>query len=101
MTARLDEALRSTILIVDDDPTARDALKMLLHPEGHELVAATSGQEALVFLDDPAPDVILLDVMMPGFVRVRVAGDVFPVDPKKCKCTTLGHLRVGVRREEA
>jgi signal transduction histidine kinase len=60
------ENAKSQILIVDDEPSARDALEALLFREGYDLAFATSGQEALARLNDLTPDVILLDVMMPG-----------------------------------
>ena len=53
------------ILIVDDEPSARDTLEALLFSEGYHLAFAASGQEALDRLDELTPDVILLDVMMP------------------------------------
>jgi class 3 adenylate cyclase/DNA-binding response OmpR family regulator len=65
-----------TILIVDDDDGARNTLNALLCAEGYELVAATSGHEALTHLEDLAPDVILLDVMMPGMDGFEVCGRV-------------------------
>jgi signal transduction histidine kinase len=54
------------ILIVDDQPSARDTLKGLLHPESYRLTFASSGAEALSCLEQLQPDIILLDVMMPG-----------------------------------
>ena len=54
------------ILIVDDEPSARDTLEALLFREEYDLAFAASGQEALDRLDELTPDVILLDVMMPG-----------------------------------
>ncbi len=62
----------STILIVDDEPSARAILEALLFPEGYELAFATTGQEALDSLEQVAPDVILLDVMMPGMDGFQV-----------------------------
>jgi two-component system sensor histidine kinase/response regulator len=62
----------STILIVDDEPSARDTLEALLFREGYELAFAASGPEALARLDELAPDVILLDVMMPGMDGFKV-----------------------------
>ncbi len=56
------------ILIVDDEPSARQTAEMLLLREGYELHFAADAFEALAHLDDedePLPDVILLDVMMP------------------------------------
>lgn len=53
------------ILIVDDEPTARDTLEAFLYPENYKLIFAFNGPEALKQLQDLQPDVILLDVMMP------------------------------------
>jgi DNA-binding response OmpR family regulator/anti-sigma regulatory factor (Ser/Thr protein kinase) len=55
----------TTILIVDDEPTARDMLEMLLANQGYELASASNGLEALKLAAELIPDVILLDVMMP------------------------------------
>ena len=57
---------KAKILIVDDEPSARDTLEALLFREGYDLAFAASGHEALHHLEDLVPDVILLDVMMPN-----------------------------------
>jgi hypothetical protein len=54
------------ILIVDDEPTMRDALRAVLSPEGYDLDLVSSGPEALAKADELTPDLVLLDVMMPG-----------------------------------
>jgi two-component system cell cycle response regulator len=51
---------------------ARHMLKALLAREGYDLASAASGPEALARLDELAPDVILLDVMMPGMDGFQV-----------------------------
>jgi signal transduction histidine kinase len=56
----------STVLIVDDDPTAREALAATLEGEGYELQEAKDGIQALQLLKQLQPDLILLDVMMPA-----------------------------------
>ncbi|MEN8216882.1 MAG: response regulator [Pseudomonadota bacterium] len=56
----------STILIVDDQLTMRDSLEGLLSNQGYQLVFAENGPEALNKAAQLTPDVILLDVMMPG-----------------------------------
>ena len=54
------------ILIVDDELRNRQLLEAMLSPEGFHLVSAESGDEALAEIRRQPPDVILLDVMMPG-----------------------------------
>jgi signal transduction histidine kinase len=54
------------ILIVDDEPYARQTIEMLLLKESYELFFAEDAHEALAQLDDELPDVILSDVMMPN-----------------------------------
>ena len=55
-----------TVLIIDDDPSARETLEMLLIPEGYDLVFAQNGQEGFATALEILPDVVLCDVMMPG-----------------------------------
>lgn len=57
---------KSTILIVDDEPAGRETLESILEPEGYLLVLAENGPEAIEQARSILPDVILLDVMMPG-----------------------------------
>jgi CheY-like chemotaxis protein len=54
-----------TILIVDDDADFRCALGEVLQEEGHHIVEAANGQEAIQLLDSLTPDLILVDLMMP------------------------------------
>ncbi|HMF86852.1 MAG TPA: response regulator, partial [Gemmatimonadaceae bacterium] len=64
------------VLIVDDERANRDLLKVMLAPEGLLLLTASSGEEALALLAHQAPDLILLDVMMPGMDGYEVAGKI-------------------------
>jgi PAS domain S-box-containing protein len=57
---------RATILIVDDQLGAREILRGLLKGQPYELILAENGPEALAKAAEFAPDLILLDVMMPG-----------------------------------
>jgi two-component system, cell cycle response regulator len=56
----------STILIVDDEPSSREALESLLTNQGYHLAFAGTGAEALNLAGQLMPDLMLLDVMMPG-----------------------------------
>lgn len=53
-------------LVVDDDPRNRKLLETLLQADGIEVCSADSGQAALAAVATESPDVILLDLMMPG-----------------------------------
>lgn len=56
----------STILIVDDDPTILELLEVNLEMEGYEVVRAEDGRMAIEKAGTERPDLILMDVMMPG-----------------------------------
>jgi DNA-binding response OmpR family regulator len=69
---------RSKILIVDDEPFNVDYLEQTLADLGYDTVSASNGQEALEKVASDAPDLILLDVMMPvmdGFTICRILKD--------------------------
>jgi class 3 adenylate cyclase len=57
---------QSTILVVDDDAVNRRLLEHNLLADGHRVIAAKDGNEALERLQEEPPDVVLLDVLMPG-----------------------------------
>jgi PAS domain S-box-containing protein len=63
-----DPAVRgiNTVLVIDDELTARDLLQRTLRREGIQVVLATSGEEGLALARRLRPNVITLDVMMPG-----------------------------------
>jgi len=54
------------IMIVDDEPNLVELVTAVLEQEGYEVIPATSGQECLEKLKKIKPDLILLDMMMPG-----------------------------------
>jgi DNA-binding response OmpR family regulator len=55
----------STVLIVDDEPDVLLLLRVNLEAAGYQTVLAADGETALGRIDDAAPDVVLLDIMMP------------------------------------
>jgi two-component system response regulator MprA len=73
------------VLIVDDDSSVRRMLARSLEAEGYDVVLAADGGGALVEIERSAPDLILLDVTMPGLDglgvarRLRGKGDAVPV----------------------
>src|SRR5688572_25895575 len=61
-----DTERRASILIVDDTPGSRSLLAVMLANEGFDLRTAASGEEALAMIARSAPNLVLLDVVMPG-----------------------------------
>jgi CheY-like chemotaxis protein len=61
------------VLIVDDERANRQLLQIMLEPEGYELSVATSGEEALASVAQQRPDLVVLDIMMPGMNGYVVA----------------------------
>jgi signal transduction histidine kinase len=64
------------ILIVDDERHNRELLEVMLKPDGFLLLSAATGEEALAIVVRQPPDLILLDVMMPGMDGYEVAGRI-------------------------
>jgi PAS domain S-box-containing protein len=77
---RRDEPARSpdlltngaSVLVIDDDSTSREALLELLKEEGYEVFCAAGGEEGLESARKHHPDLLLLDMMMPGIDGVEV-----------------------------
>jgi len=57
---------QQTILTVDDDPGIRDLITFFFKEKGFEVLSASNGEEAIQAVKDHHPDMILLDVNMPG-----------------------------------
>jgi len=55
-----------TVLTVDDDNAITELLAMLLRTHGYEVLTANSGEEAIKFIKEKNPHVVVLDLMMPG-----------------------------------
>ena len=76
---------KSRILVIDDEAAIRDSLRMTLEYEGYEVVLAATGQEGLTLAEREAPDLVLLDVKMPGMdgievlERLRAMNETLPV----------------------
>lgn len=61
----MSESMRR-VLIVDDEPNIVTALEFLFRRSDYEVKVASTGDEALLAIDSDRPDVVLMDVMMPG-----------------------------------
>jgi DNA-binding response OmpR family regulator len=84
---------RSTILVVDDDRTLRDTLEYNLRREGYHVLTAAGGDEALRLAFSGHPDLIILDIMLPGM-------NGFDVCRAVRKQSTVPILMLSAREEE-
>ena len=57
---------RFRVLVIDDDPGVRDYMEALVSRQGYRVHAAADGEQALARLDDVRPDLVTLDVVLPG-----------------------------------
>lgn len=73
LSAARGASRRPRVLIVDDDPLIRDLVRAVLEDASYDLDEASSGEEALRVAARRPPDVVLLDVMMPGLNGFEVA----------------------------
>ena len=77
--------MKAHILVVDDDPRITDLLRRIFAYEGYSVAVAASGEEALKRTLERPPDLIVLDLMLPGLDglevvrRLRLAEDQVPV----------------------
>ena len=63
---------RASILVIDDDAVSREALIVLLEEEGYEVLTASGGEEGLKAVEEHRPNLLLLDMMLPGMDGVEV-----------------------------
>jgi len=68
--------MQKKILIVDDDEVIRDAVRISLIEEGHRIFEAEDGKKAFSIAKDVRPDLVILDVMMPGMNGYRVCQEI-------------------------
>lgn len=64
--------MSSRVLVVDDDPALAEMLGIILHNEGLEVTHCAEGASAVQAFRDARPDVVLLDVMLPGMDGIEV-----------------------------
>ena len=66
------EGSLAKILVVDDEPNIREVVGLYLRRDGHEVVSATDGEEALEVFGQKQPDLVVLDLMLPKLSGLEV-----------------------------
>ena len=94
---------RTSILVVDDDPSINEILQRTLEGEGWKTFSAFNGDEAIKSIHKNAPDLVILDIMMPGIDSIEVCRHILNTTSvpvvmlsaldnleNKVKCLSLG-----------
>ena len=71
------------LLVIDDEPGIRDLLDTLLTRKGYDVLLADSGQKGLEVFRRARPDVVVLDLKMPGMDGLTVLQQIRHLDPKQ------------------
>ncbi|MGE0041190.1 MAG: sigma-54-dependent transcriptional regulator [Vicinamibacterales bacterium] len=64
--------MKPRILVIDDEAAIRDSLRMILEYEGYEVLVAATGEEGAALVEREAPDLVFLDIKMPGMDGLEV-----------------------------
>ncbi|MBI5635476.1 response regulator [Candidatus Micrarchaeota archaeon] len=68
--------MAKNILVVDDEPDIRESVRQVLQTKGYAVSLAEDGQGFLDELDKSIPDMVLLDIMMPGLTTKQILARV-------------------------
>lgn len=80
-----------SIMIIDDEASIRQSLSGLLSDEGFEVTTASNGYEALKAIDTEAPDLVLLDIWMPGIDGIETLKEIKKDNPFVQVIIITGH----------
>jgi len=89
-----------TVLVIDDDASVREYLKETLAPEGYHILLASNGTEGVRLAIEREPDLIILDLMMPGMTGFDVV-DKLREHPIACDIPVVIFTAKDLTREEA
>jgi two-component system nitrogen regulation response regulator NtrX len=79
------------ILIVDDERAIQASLRGVLEDEGYRVSAVGSGEEALARVQDEAPDLVFLDIWMPGMDGLEALAEIKRIHPETAVVMISGH----------
>ena len=83
--------MQKTILIVDDEETIRQSLGGILVDEGYEILMAESGEQAVKIVEDELPNLVFLDIWLPGMDGLDTLKAIKSEYPSACVVMMSGH----------
>jgi two-component system nitrogen regulation response regulator NtrX len=91
--------MKPRILVVDDEAAIRDSMRMILEYEGYEFLGAPGGQDAITAVERDAPDMVFLDIKMPGMDGLDVLGRIKAISDQLPVVMISGHGTVSTAVE--
>src|SRR4030042_938652 len=76
--------VKGKVLIVDDAPDTLDIIHKLLSFDGYEVITASSGEEGVKKVNDEKPDVVLMDLNLPGMNGTETLKRIREINPLQC-----------------
>ena len=87
--------MKPRILVVDDEASIRDTLRMILEYEGYEVLQAATGEDGVRLIEREAPDLVFLDIKMPGMDGLEVLQKVRHLTDSTPIVVISGHVEQG------
>jgi CheY-like chemotaxis protein len=84
------------VLVVDDEPEVRQVLLEFLSSRGYDVSVASGGAEAVVLVESIKPDLVLLDVAMPGMDGVETLKRIVAIEPHLAVIMVTANADIGV-----
>jgi two-component system, NtrC family, nitrogen regulation response regulator NtrX len=72
--------MKQRILVIDDDAAIRDSMRMILEYEGFDCLLAPTAQEGLAAIEKQTPDIVFLDIKMPGMDGLEALAKIKQID---------------------
>jgi two-component system nitrogen regulation response regulator NtrX len=88
------KSAKAKILIVDDEKNILETLTGIIEDEGHEVITASSGEKALTLFTESSPDIVLMDVWMPGIDGIETLRSMKEKNRDACVIMISGHSTI-------
>lgn len=83
--------MRETILVIDDEESICQSLRAILSDEGYQVLVAGSGEEALRIFEEEMPQLVLLDIWLPGMDGLETLKAIKKINPQVLVIVMSGH----------